>query len=226
MSGFFCDGTIFESLFRIIIMKIRLLVLCIFPLAVYAGGNGYIKDFKAYRQDTSYFARKVYTEHTWQTFFALPEVNRSIDPKSPDIHLLNACLFFAANQLREKQQLKLLAIDFTLRDAAAAHSFQMSSRHFFSHQNPYVPALKNPATRLELFQIDFDMQAENCHMRTLEEDEFTYKELARDIIQGFYNSKPHRENLLTPEFSYSSDAAAISKKGSNYLLYVTQNFYD
>lgn len=204
----------------------RLFMLLLLPNMLIAKEQKYLKSFFAYRQ-ASYFATQVYQEHTVATFYKLKEINMPVNIDSLDIHLLNACLFFATNKLRLLHHKQALKIDFNLKNAAAIHSFQMSTYHFFAHNHPYNSKLKTSAQRLKLCGITTaEAIGENCHKTSIYAD-LTYLELAQQVIESFYQSPAHKQNLLNAQFRYLACAAAIEFPNTdNADIIVTQDFYD
>ncbi len=186
--------------------------------------NPYLKKFYAYQQK-SYFEHNVYQEHTFQTFYKLEAIRQVVSVDSPDLHLLNACLFFATNKLRAMKNKPLLQFDDKLKNAAAIHSYQMATRHFFAHNNYFDSKIKTPENRLQMVGIKYSMYAENCSKKYLDDDGITYIELAQQIIEGFYNSPPHRTNLLLNILKYCALSAAIEKNKEDVYVVVTQDFY-
>lgn len=201
---------------------LSVIVSMIFVSMVYA--NPYLKKFEAYQQK-SYYEQKVYQEHTFQSFYLLEDIQQPISLESFDVHLLNACLFFATNKLRAIKNKPPLQFDAKLKDAAAIHSYQMATRHFFNHYNYYESKIKTPENRLHYVGINYSMYAENCSKRYLEDDAISYIQLAQQIIEGWYNSPGHRTNLMMPTLKYCALSAAIEKSKKDVYIVVTQNFY-
>jgi uncharacterized protein YkwD len=204
-------------------------VKCLYSLSLmlcclYGFSNPYLKKFDAYQQK-SYYEHQVYQEHTFQTFYQLDAIRATVSADAPDLHLLNACLFFATNKLRAMKQKPLLQYDARLKDAAAMHSYQMATRHFFEHNNYYESKIKTPENRLHYVGIKYSMYAENCSKEYLDDDEISYIELAQQIIEGLYNSPPHRTNLMMSALKYCALSAAIEKDKKDIYVVVTQNFY-
>ena len=63
------------------------------------------------------------------------DANKIFDVNNYDLHLMNACLFFATNNARLKAGKSSLTIDEKLLSAAQIHSYNMVKYNFFSHEN-------------------------------------------------------------------------------------------
>ncbi len=177
-------------------------------------------------QKPSWFKNNVYAEVDTKSFYQLEAIQQEINPDSIDIHLLNACLFFACNKLRVLYKLPPYQINSQLLCAANLHSGQMATYHFFDHNNPYTSALKTPEIRLRACGISYSAEGENCHRCLISEGAYTYIELAQKVIESLFNSPPHRSNLLSTLFQYSACGVALEKSNEAIYLIVTQNFYN
>lgn len=186
--------------------------------------NPYLKKFDIYQQ-ASYYKNQVYKEHTFQTFYLLPDIKKTVSSDSFDVHLFNACLFFATNKLRAIKKKPLFMFDKNLKEAAAIHSYQMAANHFFAHENNQEKKIYNPKNRLQYVGIKSTIVAENCSKEFIEEDDISYINLAQEIIEGLYNSPPHKSNLMHTGLRYCALAAAIEKVKNNVYILVTQDFY-
>lgn len=203
-----------------------LCVILFLPLFVFPRENKFLKKFTDYNKK-SYYAESVYKEHSWQTFYALNDVHQTIQTDSIDLHILNACLFFATNKLRAMYKLPAFTMDIRLKNAASIHSYQMSMHHFFSHDNPYVDAIKTCNDRLKICGIQpVRGSAENCHKAIVDDNSLTYIELAQEVIESFFQSPGHKKNLMYQAFKYAACGVAYDFEDDEevYLL-VTQDFY-
>lgn len=189
-------------------MRRLLLSVFMLPLMAFHPGSQVLKQDLNFQHD-SYFREQVYADHDWRSFNALTEAGLPVDPENFDIHLLNAAIFFATNQLREIEGRQTLSYMPGLRDAAACHSRLMTDFRFFSHHNPYQPKLAQPEKRLQCFGVRSSLWGENIAMRTGDED-LSYLELARAIVQDWYDSPGHRKNMLLGGFRYLGCAATLS----------------
>ena len=206
-------------------MKSLLLLCLTLPVVeLFAKENKWLKKEAAYGK-YSYYKMQVYDEQSMASFYKLEAIRQAVEPDSLDIHLLNACLFYATNKLRALNNLTPFIIDEQLKNASATHSFQMAQHHFFDHTNMYESSLRTPEKRLSTFGIQYSYEGENCHRVYISEVEMTYIELAQQVIQSLYNSAPHRANMLNKKFKYGACAVKKEKKDSDLYLIVTQNFY-
>ncbi len=181
----------------------------------------------AYYEQESVYKEKFYPTNDVSQFYQLKEIKKEINVDSIDLHLLNACLFYATNKVRIMHNVSPLEMDNRLLKAAILHSNQMAIHHFFDHQNPYNIKLKTLKDRLKICGIDAEKEiGENCHMELLDVTELTYIDLAQSVIESLYHSTPHRKNMMRKNFQFSGVGAAIQKnKKGETILYVTQTFY-
>lgn len=201
--------------------------LWLFILMLMSGfSNPYFKKCTSnnYKHST-YYKNKVYEEHTLESFYLLSDIRKTISMDSIDIHLLNACLFFATNKLRYLKNKPMFMFDTKLKDAAAIHSCQMEMHHFFAHENHFEKKLYSVEDRLKYNGIKFKLSAENCSKEYIDDEDITYIEMAHQIIEGLYLSPPHKSNLMHTELKYCASAAAVEKVKNNYYILVTMDFY-
>ena len=203
-----------------------ILLIFILPLIAFDDGSRYLNNNHLYKQDSD-FKESVYVHSAWKGFYELKEAQAIIDPARYDLHLLNAAIFFATNKIRESKKVKALQFSSQLRDAATVHTSQMIEKNFFDHFNRFSPCLRTPEQRIRLFGITSTAYAENVDYNYIKTDgRTTYLELAEKIVQEFYDSPPHRKNLLGKEFTHLGCAAIFesrNKQGACYLK-CTQDF--
>lgn len=163
------------------------------------GGEKFLNDITLY-QTSSYFKQQVYLEHDTHSFFELPAAKALIDPDDYDLHLLNAALFYATNEIRIKKNRKPLIFDAALRDAAVVHTYQMVQKNFFNHYNTKVPKLRSPENRIRLFMGTGTTAGENIDWNHIETGEASYAYVGRLIAKDFYESSAHRKNMLSNQY--------------------------
>ena len=208
-------------------MKQFLLTILIIPLFAFNAGDKFLNKITLYQKD-SYFKQKVYADHNWKSFYKLPEAQSTIDPNNYDLHLLNAAVFFATDKMRESKHAKPLQFSPQLRNAAVVHTEQMVEKNFFDHFNRSTPALRSPEQRIGMFGITASTYlAENVdYTYVLVSTNTTYIQLAEKIVEDFYDSPPHRKNMLGKEFTHLGCAAIFEphdKEGARYVK-ATQDF--
>jgi len=201
------------------------LFIALFSFPAFSKGNKWLKSFDLFNQ-ASYYKSQVFTEHTWSSFYQLPDIHKSVNTDSFDLHLLNACLFFACNKLRAQHHLLPFKMDEKLKRVSSVHSYQMSIHHFFDHFNTFEPALKEPEDRFFVYDITFSYYAENCHKEYMDDDEISYIKLAQQIIESLYNSPAHKKSMLNKVYTYGAAGAALERTNDGIYLLVTQNFYN
>jgi uncharacterized protein YkwD len=203
-----------------------LFFLVLIPLTAFDSGERYLDKIELYQKD-SYFKQKVYSEHNWKSFSQLKEAQAIVHPNKYDFHLLSAAIFFATNKMRESKKVKALQFSSPLRDAATLHTSQMIEKNFFDHFNRLNPAFRTPDQRLGLFGIKSTGMAENVDYNFIPVNgNTTYLQLAQKIVQDFYDSPPHRKNMLNKDMTHLGCAAIfeVRDKQSVRYLKVTQDF--
>lgn len=119
------------------------------------------------------------------------------------------------NLEREKYGALPLHADANLEDAATGHSQEMAQLTYFSHDSP-VQGRAAPRDRMVLTGIRPRATGENI----AKFDSYPLQTLARNAVQGWMNSPPHRKNILNPMFTHIG--VGVGKSGKTY--YLTQNF--
>jgi uncharacterized protein YkwD len=187
--------------------------------------DNYLNNIKGFVTE-NFFKAEVYAKHDWQSFEKLPEPNTKVQTKDFDLHLMNACLFFVSNKMRQSKKVSPLAFSEGLRNAALVHSNEMVVRQFYSHINSKSTELRAPDNRMKLFGISNVLMAENIHRFPFVENELTYMQLAQEIMDDFYKSEGHRLNLMNKNFTHTGCAATweYSAKEKYHFLKVTQCF--
>ncbi len=166
-------------------------------------------------------AQSVYTEMDYRNYRNHPAFQKTIDPQDFDPALLNACIFFATNAIRAKQELTILSYHAALEEAATLHSQDMAKYNFFSHTNPKnkkhreaddrarIAGVANPHLTeniIEGFILQYrsGMQVipvEPGVFRNPETNKLisahTYLSLSDALLEGWMNSTGHRENILS-----------------------------
>lgn len=182
------------------------------------------------------FSQTIYDEidHTnfrdYETFHTIIETNKL------NTELLNACIFFATNDIRVKKKLSVLEHHPLLEEAAMLHSNEMVELDFFDHTNRKIKAHSEPNDRAQSVGISTPYIAENIIEGFILEYEAgfevvpyapgvfinptsrdtlqarTYLELTDSMLSLWMNSKGHRENIL------SKEALQLGCGGALYLM--------
>lgn len=178
------------------------------------------------------FADDNYTTTTWQQFINSEMANTIIDAKHMDYGLLNAAVFYYTNKYREEHGLPLLQFSKELRNAAIYHSLEMVNRNFFDHENPRNRKMRDPDKRIRYFGFQVDQaDGENIATEFLLDAKagkkfystktnsgydyyygngrnsqaigpITYGNFAKNIVQDWINSPPHRANLRERRYKF------------------------
>jgi uncharacterized protein YkwD len=113
-------------------------------------------------------------------------------------------IFDLTNVLRARHKLKPLKWDESTADVAFGHSKDMSINKDFSHTSKEFGDLDE---RLKLAKVDYESAGENIAANYTD---------GPAVVEGWLNSKGHRESLLNKEFTYIGVGV--------YQKYYTQNF--
>lgn len=141
------------------------------------------------------------------------------------------------NAERKKKGLAALGWQESLNRIARRYSQDMSKRNFFAHNDPegnsFLDRYKEEgfACRLRIGNTTYlggeNIAQDNLYKSVLYRNGVAYydwnteDEIAASIVNGWMNSKGHRENILTPYFKRHGIGLSISDDGK---VYVTQNF--
>jgi uncharacterized protein YkwD len=167
--------------------------------------------------------------------------HQTIEPKTFDASILNACIFFATNEVRVKHKLPPLKYHLALEASSTIHSKDMAELDFFNHSNKKIKNHREPEDRareagitnphiaeniIEGFVLNYqsgkeviaDSPGKFIDAKTKEPlDTLTYLELTDNLIEMWMNSEGHRANIL------SSKAIEL---GCGTALYYMKNFND
>jgi hypothetical protein len=159
-------------------------------------GSEYLDKVKGYNADT-YLKDKVYTEYSAKQFAESKEAQRLFDENSFDLHLMNACLWYATNETRTAKKGKAFKYNGQLRDAATLFANEMVVKKFYNHIHPSNKEFKTPGDRMGLFGVTNVAMAENIHRFPVSKlDNKSYIQVSRDIVEDFYKSSGHRVNMM------------------------------
>lgn len=173
----------------------------------------------------------------------------AIIPEDYETHLLVEALFKATNELRASKGLTSLKENENLKKAAQYQANRMAKRKSLQHRWSGDKKFGTPRQRIEAHGGNFKTTGENIaqdyllnipsgkpyyldsygEARTRNGERIpyrSYKELAHKIVNDWYRSKRHRENLLG-DFKYLGIGASFlvpEKKGPNFDVYLVQNF--
>jgi uncharacterized protein YkwD len=128
----------------------------------------------------------------------------------PELARMEAALHQSVNRFRSEQHLIALSRNPALDAVARAHSEDMATRRFFSHQSPEG---HNWVDRLQRFGVDgFSMAGENVGMTSRSNPN-------QEILHGWLLSPAHRENLTARPFNATGIGIARAADGT---LFYTQ----
>ncbi len=141
--------------------------------------------------------------------------------KDIDIPLLDAAIFFATNEIREKKHLSIMKYHKCCEIAAYNHSKRMVEKKFFSHTNKKERKRRTPNDRAKLAGIESPSAwAENIAYNYFDEGD-TYLDMADKLLDQWMNSPGHNKNIVDKTNIYIG--SGIYPKGE--YIYATQFFY-
>ena len=111
---------------------------------------------------------------------------------------LERAIFQFTNAVRQKNGVRPLTWDNSLRDVARGHSTDMLVRNYFSHNSPEG---RSPHERIRAgCRFPLTMTGENIWMGSGHAPGDA-RQVARLIVDSWMSSPGHRKNLLHPEFT-------------------------
>jgi len=143
------------------------------------------------------------------------------------------------NEERTERGLASLEFDPDLREVARYYSARMAREEFFAHTAPDGGTLSD---RYDRFDYDCRVSVGDGRIATGGENlAYTYyempvktddgvefydteRELARGIVDGWMNSKGHRENLLQPYWEHEGIGVYAVTEDGRLRVYATQHF--
>lgn len=176
------------------------------------------------------------------TTFTVPEnVHASADSPDYSETRLENFIRLAVNRIRARHDLPALEHDPRLDNIARPHSVDMAENDFFDHDNP---SGESPTDRGLKSDFECRIPVEGGYYSGLAENLYythTYASVTRlsqagahsysydwkneetiadEIAEGWYDSPPHRKNLLDPRALTQGMGVYIR---SDHRIYVTQN---
>jgi uncharacterized protein YkwD len=140
-----------------------------------------------------------------QVFQRSEEVLRTLEQRA----------FEAVNQQRRLHGVPELVWSEEIANAARAHSYNMITRRFFSHNDPVYGDLAN---RLRMAGINFGACGENIFQAK------GYEDAVLTAIHGWMRSRGHRRNILNPAFTHTGIGIAVSPDGAHYFTQIFARF--
>lgn len=118
-------------------------------------------------------------------------------------------LFNATNQRRISSGLRPLAVNSSLVGIARIRSQDMSANHYFAHTSPTTG--DTAFTLMDKYGVGYSYAGEN-----LAENNYPGDQCAGAADTALWNSAPHRENILNPNFTQMGVALATDGAGMHY----------
>lgn len=121
------------------------------------------------------------------------------------------------NEYREQKDLKPVQENRQLKKAAHYFAEYLAEEEKLDHEADG----STPAKRAEEYGYEYCIVLENIASERRDAD-FTSRELAASLVEGWQESKPHRENLLDGDVTETGVAVARNAKSGRY--YAVQMF--
>ncbi len=122
------------------------------------------------------------------------------------------------NRKRRDHGLSEVSYTHHLSAIALRHSRDMAQREYFSHESPEG---NGPNDRYRKFGHDTRRSGENLAKEYAHVTQ-SADEVARDVVDGWMNSPPHRKNILRGAFQTEGIGVYLETNGA---VYATQNFF-
>lgn len=174
-----------------------------------------------------------------------PPMVEAISHEAPELDLkqLELMIHEEANAVRIRKSKKPLTWSDTIAYVARLHSLDMAETGYFDHVNK---AGEDPSDRAAKVGLSGTHKSGNQVIEGFGENLFAthryseytvnsnqgeesyevnwkqQEDIAREAVQAWMDSTPHRINLLSPAYSRQGIGVAL---GSNGTLFVTQNLY-
>src|SRR5689334_15910645 len=139
------------------------------------------------------------------------------DPKNPDLDRAARQVIDQTNQFRRAEKRGDVTINAKLMATARYFADFMARTDKYGHEADG----SDPAGRAKKHGYDYCLIAENIAY-VFSSEGFTTEELAKQFVEGWKNSPPHRKNMLDPDVTETGVAIARSTTSGKY--YAVQMF--
>lgn len=178
-----------------------------------------------------------YSDFDDQSFLNFEPATKAIDFSKVDYQLLNAAIFYMTSKERKEIGLRPFIYSQKCEQAAFGHAQDMVKLDFYSHTSKVI-GKESLRDRLELVGIENSTSGENIIISfgiqyqagrpvftpVQNNGAFfsytkggapipnhTYISLAKSLVNTWFNSPPHRKNILNPDFLYMGGGAYVFK---------------
>jgi uncharacterized protein YkwD len=160
---------------------------------------------------------------------AVAVLDRVVDADNFDHDLLAREIFRATNEVRRAQGLVALKPDARLAQAADGQAALLSIRVHSGHDSPLAHE-GDPYARVEQAGLAEGTVAENAATLGVRNKaagrDYTYRELAKVIVQAWMDSPGHRANLLNPALHFLGCGTRVARMlRDQQQVYAIQDFY-
>lgn len=170
---------------------------------------------------------------------ATPTLGPSKRPSADWVGQLEGQVHALVNDERKKAGIKVLTLDQKLSDLARSHSSDMAINNYFEHENLRGQSPSSRATNAaygcrkdygsyytegiaeNIFQTWLHSSTTYMYGLPVGKDYMSVGQLAQQIVDGWMNSRGHRQNILELKYDKQGVGVAVSKDEK---VYVTQDF--
>lgn len=169
-----------------------------------------------------YWDESMYGRYTYSNYTNYSAFTQVIDPADFDARLLNAAVFYETSLQRVIHGGKSYQYDHNLEACAQNHTYDMITRHFFSHTS-IVQGKEKLRDRMLQAGCEYRAAAENIAYCSLN-SAWTYVDCAKHLVNGWMNSPGHRENILNSIYVYLGCGTGLYYQDGYILVKAAQNF--
>lgn len=124
------------------------------------------------------------------------------------------------NELRKKKRESDLETNNSLESAADDHAIYMANKKAISHFQKRNKEKYNPKNRVDFYGGEFEIVGENVqqiHISDLRDDSDNMdEELAALLVENWRKSRPHYENIISPNYNFTWTSIAYDEEGNIY----------
>lgn len=187
--------------------------------------NKYLHEIPNF-QKQSFFKNDIYKVcSSFEQISVTDAANKIVNPDSFDIHLMNACVFYATLKAREKYKRNPLKISEGATMASSLWaSILATDNTFFGHVHPTRDDVKTVDKRMRIFGVGGN--SENCNF--FMSGKTTYRDLATRAVRLWLSSSGHKQNMLSKKWQYLGCGSGIRKHPDAqgvFYAYFVQNFH-
>ncbi len=195
---------------------------------------------------SSHNHRPIYYEMSPEEMLQNNFLDTVVKVDSFNLELLEWAIFNETNVQRVRLNRQRLKFDSRLQNGARMHSMEMVELSYFDHVSP-VEENVTVTRRIRNSGIKYGVGGENIAIHPIQKkqevvfrlagsgeatkflwrnngSDYTYGNFARDLVQRWLNSRPHRNNILSRGYGFLGIGAAYTNYAGENVFFITQNF--